>query len=435
MEEGDQSTRGGDAVAARVERKRQRSKSSSSDSVSSSSSESSSSSSDNNRRRDKRRKRKKTRRSGRGKNRKLNQLIDVVSELQKQLASTSSGNYCSRPDEHIDLNISGELFEPDHQSEYHSDINSIPTESQPIDNMINKEPDFNFNVTTKVKEPSVPHASTEMLEQLKNVQHFDQPDWNSIRYADVQRVYLHSPGFVNLEPNEEIKRYDNSKYTTNMEKAFASITCALLKQRESLQADMQNFLIWAQQNVSSSYTDIHAKINETFAKGEYSKVSSDTMQLVCGHRAELIQHRREGILASVKDPFHKIALRKIPPSCSTLFDTEKFSSVLEKAGGVKKVFWPRDKDRNFAPQNDPSTSSQAPTQAPTQGFSSRIPTHQKSNFRQPQTKFNPNYNSSFRGRGGKPQYGRGGTSHRGKSNRTHSPPSRRDRRDQTKRRN
>ncbi|KAI5646183.1 sortilin, neurotensin receptor 3, domain-containing protein [Phthorimaea operculella] len=65
------------------------------------------------------------------------------------------------------------------------------------------EPELNLVVGTKVKEPSVPRASSEMLKQLSELQHFDQDDWNDVRYSDVQKSYVHTPGFISLDANEE----------------------------------------------------------------------------------------------------------------------------------------------------------------------------------------------------------------------------------------
>lgn len=77
-----------------------------------------------------------------------------------------------------------------------------------------------------------------------------------------------------------------------------------------------------------------------FLDGEFHKVSADLLQMVCGHRAEVIQVKRDAILKNVKDPVAKIALNKIPPSNTHIFEADAFSSVLEKSGGVRKTFWP-----------------------------------------------------------------------------------------------
>ncbi|KAJ8727632.1 hypothetical protein PYW07_001751 [Mythimna separata] len=41
-----------------------------------------------------------------------------------------------------------------------------------------------------------------------------------------------------------------------------------------------------------------------------------------------------------KDPLMKASLKKIPPTCTNLFNAEKFTAAVEKAGGVRKCFWP-----------------------------------------------------------------------------------------------
>ncbi|CAH0723957.1 unnamed protein product, partial [Brenthis ino] len=75
-----------------------------------------------------------------------------------------------------------------------------------------------------------------------------------------------------------------------------------------------------------------------FLKVDLFKISSDLLQLVCGHRAESIEMRRETITGQVRDPLVKTSLNKIPPSTMHLFDSEAFSLALEKSGGVRKVF-------------------------------------------------------------------------------------------------
>lgn len=388
------------AEAAATARGSKRARASSTSSSSSSASSDSSSSSSGARRR--RRHKRKKRHHGR----KLKQLISEVSGLKRQLTSRNSfPELDSLNNEDVDIidpNVSGELFEAD------SD----------------KELGFSLPFATKTKEPAIPTTSPEMLEQLKLLQRFDQEQWSDVRYSDIQKLYVHKPGFTNLDPNEEVRQYDTSKTLINTEKAFAGITYGLLKQRDALQSEMRDFLVWARQADQLSYENIYTKLNDIFTTGEYVKATNDTCQLVCGHRAELIQHRREAILASVKDPYYKNALRKIPPTCTTLFDTEKFSAVLEKAGGIKSVFWTKQKDRSTsAPQADPGTSS-------TQDFSTRKPV--KPNYKQVDHGRSKQSNGNFRGRGGKVSGFRGrGTAHRG--SRKRSPTSHRDSRAQHKR--
>ncbi|KOB73467.1 Uncharacterized protein OBRU01_10691 [Operophtera brumata] len=99
-------------------------------------------------------------------------------------------------------------------------------------------------------------------------------------------------------------------------------------------------------------------------------------------------------------------LRKIPPSCSNLFDAEKFTSTLAKMGEPRKVFWPHTKDRVPATQTGPNTTAQTGAM---------------------------NSNRPFRGRGGTSRGRRqndrpAASAHRGARDRRHSPSSHRDRR-------
>ncbi|XP_045538606.1 uncharacterized protein LOC123722104 [Papilio machaon] len=208
-------------------RKRSRSSSSSSSSSSASTSSNTSSYSSDYKCKPKRKSKKKRRKSGSKQDRKLiMDLIKTVTSLQKQIipkeTSVSGNDVATRPrsqsicdcDDQIDLDASGELFEDvsgGNEANTHESNQDIPV----------MEPELNLTVGTKIKEPAIPHTPNEMLKQLFELQLFDQEDWNNVRYADVQKSCLHNPGFTSLEPNEEVKRYDNSKFSANMEKAFA----------------------------------------------------------------------------------------------------------------------------------------------------------------------------------------------------------------------
>lgn len=407
---------GADAV-----RKRKRSSSTESSSSSSSSTSSSSSSGSHTNRKNRRRRKYKRKRDSSKLNKLLIEVSNLKYELSRRQTSTPREFYQEECSSCVDPNISGDLFEGE------ANEPPLPPPSA-VDARTCYDNTFSLNISTKLKEPSVPHASSAFLDQLAILQHFGLSDWNSVRYADVQKLYVHDPGFTNLELNEEIKRYDTSKFTAQMEKAFSGITYALLKQRDVMQNEMRSFLAWVQQSEQLSHANIVEKITEIFTKGEYPKITSDIFQLVCGHRAELIQYRREAIIASVKDPYHKSALRKIPPTCSHLFDSDKFTAVLEKAGGVKSVFWPKHKDRtNSAPQNDPGPSQRPCT---SYGPPSKIPQVPKRDNKPALKRNNRDQNhQSFRGKGGR--RGRHNEGH--KNRRANSPSSHRDRREQYKR--
>ncbi|CAH0722255.1 unnamed protein product, partial [Brenthis ino] len=176
---------------------------------------------------------------------------------------------------------------------------------------------------------------------INSIQHFDTEDWNNVRYAEVQKQYCSAPGFTYLDTNEEIKSYDKYSSLALIERGFAAITQALIMQNEAAQSAFTALIEWASfsgNNITAK--SLHEKVNELFIKGNFQKISSDVLQLACGHRAELVQQRRDNILRSVKDSFLKSRLRKIPPTSENLFNKESFSTAIEKSGGMSKVFWP-----------------------------------------------------------------------------------------------
>ncbi|KOB29313.1 RND multidrug efflux transporter [Operophtera brumata] len=324
-----------------------------------------------------------------------------------------------------DPNIGGDLY-------YEEPDRTPPTKTTDLPGaaVAPSDPQFNFSVGTKVKEPAVPQTSAEFLEHLKALQHFGQTDWNSVRYVEVRRQYVHAPGFTSPEPNAEISNYDNSKFTAHMKTAFSSLTFALLKQSKEIRNNVREFLNWAQHKEQVNYENIFERWNDIFTNGEYPKVTADLFQLTCGHRAELIKNIRDAILSSVKDPVHREALKKIPTSCANLFADEQFTAVIDKAGGVKSVFRPKYKGRMTpAPQNNPGSSGKQPTSNMNILKPFQRNRNEVRNNNHPRT--GPN-NQSYRGRGGKYHAGRNAETYKGR--RTGSPSSHWERRGQYKRR-
>lgn len=310
-------------------RRREKHHDDSSSSSSSSSSTSSSSSDTSNSKRRRRNKSKKYR-----KDKKLDRLFKEVNYLKNRLNNNEHNNdFCSyQTPSYIDDNVSRQLYEDDDCSD--------------------PEPQFSLSISTKLKDPEILQTPSSYLDILKNVQCFGDSQWRNVRYSDVQKNYRHFPGFSELEANEELKQYDNNRFLINADKAYGSLSFALIKQKDVLEKELRSFLLWVKTTPDLSFIEINDKIQDIFVTGDFSKISNDALQLVCGHRAEIIQQRREAILASVKDPLHKSTLRSIPPSCQNLFEAEKLSTLLDKAGGVRKVFWQRTKDRVSVPQTD-----------------------------------------------------------------------------------
>ncbi|XP_049867072.1 uncharacterized protein LOC126367541 [Pectinophora gossypiella] len=332
--------------------------SSSSSSTSSSSSSSSSSSASHSKRKLKRRHNKKRGgKRGRRRDYRLDKLSQELSELRKRFTfrdgssvQLSQNDVCS-----IDDNVSGDLY-----VEEPATILREPTCDDSF------QPNIIFDIETKLKEPTVPKTPQNLLEILNNIQHFNSNEWSEVRYAEVQKLYNYSPGFVDLDVNDELKAYDSLKHLCYSDKSYAALTYCVLKQRETLQSALKYLLQWAQHS-DLTFEGINEKINELFLKGDLFKVSSDLLQLICGHRAEVIQMRRDGIINHVRDPIHKAALRKIPPSCDHVFESDKLLSVLEKSGGVRKIFFPLNRQGPTVSASQAITSSNRPARLPSQG--------------------------------------------------------------------
>lgn len=128
----------------------------------------------------------------------------------------------------------------------------------------------------------------------------------------------------------------------------------MVKQKESLRKELRMFMTWIRDQNSLDIEAINQKVKDIFAYGEFSKASADLLQMICGHRAETIQMRRDGIIKAVRDPLVKASLRNIPPSEINLFNCDQLVTTLEKAGGVKKAFWPVPKSSGN--NNNASTS-------------------------------------------------------------------------------
>ncbi|KAF9795754.1 hypothetical protein SFRURICE_006926 [Spodoptera frugiperda] len=312
-------------VAGPSGRTRKRNVSSSSSSTTSSSS--SSSSSPKRTKRSRRSRRKKNKRA-RQSNSTLGKLIKEVQELREQVFVNNTHNAC-----HDGLSVcsgvSGELYDQHFEEQ---------TECPNVDDK-NSQLDFTFDIETKLKEPSVPKTPENLLKMLLDVQRLGSFAWSEVRYSDTQKLYNHSPGFIDLDTNEEIKMYDTLRHLAHADKSYAAITFCILKQKESLQEAIRNLLLWAK-STQVNYDNLSGKVEELFQKGDLHKISSDLLQLVCGHRAESIEMRRDAITTQIRDPLVKASLNRIPPTSTHLFSPDLFATALEKAGGVRKAFWP-----------------------------------------------------------------------------------------------
>lgn len=386
---------------------------------SSSSTSSSSSSSSSKSSRDSKKNKKKTRRRVRRARERsvIRKLAKQVSTLRKDFESFDHSAYPPPVHDEYISDISGDLYEVECD------------ELQPR----GPDPVIKFNIETKVKEPAVPATPQEYLHMLNEVQRFDNISWSEVRYADTQKIYNHSPGFTELETNEEVRAYDTLRHLAYSDKAYAALTFCILKQKEVFLNGLCDLLKWSKLP-NSSLTNVQEKVQELFLSGDYLKVSNDLLQLACGHRAEAIEMRRDSILKHVRDPLIKSSLNKIPPTNTHIFNSVSFATVLEKAGGVRKAFWPLNKSgvgnasrakphnntnrgpsQGYATQLTPSRGVtgqflepnrgqvQWPYYQPSQGgYPSQDPSQGYNNNYNPRD-YNSNNRGSFRSRGSRPR--------------------------------
>uniref|UniRef100_A0A2A4IU52 Uncharacterized protein n=1 Tax=Heliothis virescens TaxID=7102 RepID=A0A2A4IU52_HELVI len=224
-------------------------------------------------------------RKSRKDNRQMHKLFREVSALRNQIALSSVPCGGVEPTSAVD----NDLLIDDNVSRILYNDGSDVCVNEPSQIQL----PFNFDIETKLKESTVPKAPDNFLKTLQDIQYFNKSEWSEVRYSEVQKSYCHTPGFIDLEANEEIH----------------------------------------------------------------------LLQLICGHRAEVLQMRRDGIINHVRDPLVKATLRKIPPSNRHLFESEAFSNALDKNGGVKKTFVPLTKSTGgSASQAGPSKAVRHPPQ-------------------------------------------------------------------------
>ncbi|KAG7305066.1 hypothetical protein JYU34_010525 [Plutella xylostella] len=198
--------------------RRERSSSSSSSSSSSCSSNSSSSTSSSPRpKRSRKHKKKKGGKNYKRSRRKLKKPSKEINKLKEQLNQPST----SKSNLELDDSV---LIISDCSRELYSANESAQPEL------------FNFNIETKLKDPAIPKASESDVLLLGEIQKLGHKDWSEIRYAEVQKAYNRSPGFIALEVNEEVRAYDSLRHLAYADKSYAALTLCMLKQREALQS-------------------------------------------------------------------------------------------------------------------------------------------------------------------------------------------------------
>lgn len=223
--------------------------------------------------------------------------------------------------------------------------------------------------STVVKDPLYVRAKESYIKKLRELQRFTGDDWYAVRFADAQKKYLATPGFVELNVNDSLKRFEAAMLRDDprshlLERTFAGLTNAVLLQKEELQNTLQTLVDWANENKQTlTPNTLFDKVESLFSKeASYNKVTDDILQIVCGRRADFITTRRDTLLRQIPEAYHRDVLYKIPPSEETLFNDDSVQSYLQKIGGADKLFTvlqttPRSQSKEFFYQNQKASTS------------------------------------------------------------------------------
>lgn len=191
------------------------------------------------------------------------------------------------------------------------------------------ETDFNRSKMTKT-------AAPDRVRQIKELQHFGDPLWKHIRYSKSLQTFAATPAFVELKLNDELCHLNKEKdFLAGTEAVVAGLSNAVLEQRELLRSGLQSIVDWAFQSPQDlNAQNLFEKISNSFgSNSDTYKNIEETLQVICGKRAECVETRRERILKQISNKPIQAALRNIPPSVEHLFDKEKLLPLIQSLGG------------------------------------------------------------------------------------------------------
>lgn len=181
-------------------------------------------------------------------------------------------------------------------------------------------------------------ACKERLEILNNLQRFNTPEWKEVRYAYSLKNLVANPGFTELKVNPELCYLDKNKdplITT--ERVIAGLTNAVLEQTELLQENLQGTIDMIRDNggvvdleTMKEVIDLNFGSNSPIFKN-----TEQTLQVLCGKRAECIEVRRDRLLSEIQNKNVQVALRKVPPSDDFLFNKDNLTSLVTSLGGTQ----------------------------------------------------------------------------------------------------
>ncbi|KOB56020.1 NADPH-dependent FMN reductase [Operophtera brumata] len=184
--------------------------------------------------------------------------------------------------------------------------------------------------SVQLKEPVVKEAIASELDLLTKLQKFDRSDWMNIPFFETQKAHRATPGFCALKTNPELKPFDTSvTHQSEFENTLAAITHAAITQINAVQERLQGIVNWCNSGANLSPESVTEKIKELFINDkEFLKTNDDILQLSCGKRASIIQHKRFNIISKCSNSVVVEKLKEIPPSNTHLFDNTQLQKVL-----------------------------------------------------------------------------------------------------------
>ncbi|XP_072945544.1 uncharacterized protein [Epargyreus clarus] len=219
--------------------------------------------------------------------------------------------------------------------------------------------------SVSVKEPTVPKASSDRVAKIVSLQRFDTPEWNSVRYIDIQKKYVAFPAFSELRINEELRSLEDpfsSFKLSQIERSYAALSNAFLAQNEYVNSALQSLINWSEKSEGQlTPISLYENLKNLFGnESKFTSVSQDILQIICGKRAEVLESRRRALLKNLKQKYMREDLDRAPPSSEYIFNPEALSAYISKIGGLDKLdkkFSTRTARLNRLTSPEPSSSN------------------------------------------------------------------------------
>ncbi|CAH2210912.1 jg9780 [Pararge aegeria aegeria] len=104
-------------------------------------------------------------------------------------------------------------------------------------------------LSTTLKDPPFPKSDDKHLEKITQLQRFKCNGLHAIRFSEAQKKYDTTPGFIKLNVNDELRRFNASRSNDDrlylIERTFAALSNAILTQKDELRTTLQGLVDWS----------------------------------------------------------------------------------------------------------------------------------------------------------------------------------------------